>query len=178
MYLNNDELPFLLLVDEDGMDYLDNERRPHFPQFSYSASGREWTIHRSDIITAGLWGHQCGTKRPTALDWPTDPHWLEGFCPSPLLFLLFFHLSRPLLFFFYFCECLFRRNLQTKRWPELRCDQLLCNVPLMSGASLVACCALMCVCPAKPTEQTPPIQLNDSWCIFATSYLCEGDTVF
>ncbi|KAJ3609983.1 hypothetical protein NHX12_022077 [Muraenolepis orangiensis] len=28
-------------VDEDGMDCLDNERRPHFPQFSYSASGRE-----------------------------------------------------------------------------------------------------------------------------------------
>uniref|UniRef100_A0A7N8YQE0 non-specific serine/threonine protein kinase n=1 Tax=Mastacembelus armatus TaxID=205130 RepID=A0A7N8YQE0_9TELE len=27
--------------DEDGMDCLDNERRPHFPQFSYSASGRE-----------------------------------------------------------------------------------------------------------------------------------------
>ncbi|KAK2918488.1 hypothetical protein Q8A73_002859 [Channa argus] len=28
--------------DEDGMDAADNERRPHFPQFSYSASGREW----------------------------------------------------------------------------------------------------------------------------------------
>ena len=28
-------------VDEDGMDCMDNERRPHFPQFSYSASGRE-----------------------------------------------------------------------------------------------------------------------------------------
>ncbi|KAK6489576.1 RAC-gamma serine/threonine-protein kinase isoform X1 [Huso huso] len=27
--------------DEDGMDCMDNERRPHFPQFSYSASGRE-----------------------------------------------------------------------------------------------------------------------------------------
>ncbi|KAJ4918392.1 hypothetical protein JOQ06_022057 [Pogonophryne albipinna] len=27
--------------DEDGMDAADNERRPHFPQFSYSASGRE-----------------------------------------------------------------------------------------------------------------------------------------
>ncbi|XP_073904889.1 RAC-gamma serine/threonine-protein kinase isoform X7 [Castor canadensis] len=27
--------------DEDGMDCVDNERRPHFPQFSYSASGRE-----------------------------------------------------------------------------------------------------------------------------------------
>ncbi|XP_067371912.1 RAC-gamma serine/threonine-protein kinase isoform X2 [Channa argus] len=27
--------------DEDGMNCLDNERRPHFPQFSYSASGRE-----------------------------------------------------------------------------------------------------------------------------------------
>ncbi|XP_077585388.1 RAC-gamma serine/threonine-protein kinase isoform X2 [Stigmatopora nigra] len=27
--------------DEDGTDCLDNERRPHFPQFSYSASGRE-----------------------------------------------------------------------------------------------------------------------------------------
>uniref|UniRef100_A0AAQ4RZ54 non-specific serine/threonine protein kinase n=1 Tax=Gasterosteus aculeatus aculeatus TaxID=481459 RepID=A0AAQ4RZ54_GASAC len=26
---------------EDGMDAADNERRPHFPQFSYSASGRE-----------------------------------------------------------------------------------------------------------------------------------------
>uniref|UniRef100_A0A087X4S4 non-specific serine/threonine protein kinase n=3 Tax=Cyprinodontoidei TaxID=8087 RepID=A0A087X4S4_POEFO len=29
--------------DEDGMDAADNERRPHFPQFSYSASGRERT---------------------------------------------------------------------------------------------------------------------------------------
>uniref|UniRef100_A0A672RJ58 non-specific serine/threonine protein kinase n=1 Tax=Sinocyclocheilus grahami TaxID=75366 RepID=A0A672RJ58_SINGR len=27
--------------DEDGMDSADSERRPHFPQFSYSASGRE-----------------------------------------------------------------------------------------------------------------------------------------
>ncbi|XP_008588546.1 PREDICTED: RAC-gamma serine/threonine-protein kinase-like [Galeopterus variegatus] len=27
--------------DEDGMDCADSERRPHFPQFSYSASGRE-----------------------------------------------------------------------------------------------------------------------------------------
>ncbi|CAG5947079.1 unnamed protein product [Menidia menidia] len=27
--------------DEEGMDAADNERRPHFPQFSYSASGRE-----------------------------------------------------------------------------------------------------------------------------------------
>uniref|UniRef100_A0ABI7WVD1 non-specific serine/threonine protein kinase n=1 Tax=Felis catus TaxID=9685 RepID=A0ABI7WVD1_FELCA len=27
--------------DEDGMDGVDSERRPHFPQFSYSASGRE-----------------------------------------------------------------------------------------------------------------------------------------
>lgn len=27
--------------DDDGMDCMDNERRPHFPQFSYSASGRE-----------------------------------------------------------------------------------------------------------------------------------------
>uniref|UniRef100_A0A667YYW9 non-specific serine/threonine protein kinase n=1 Tax=Myripristis murdjan TaxID=586833 RepID=A0A667YYW9_9TELE len=27
--------------DEDGMDAADSERRPHFPQFSYSASGRE-----------------------------------------------------------------------------------------------------------------------------------------
>uniref|UniRef100_A0A8C6P942 non-specific serine/threonine protein kinase n=1 Tax=Nothobranchius furzeri TaxID=105023 RepID=A0A8C6P942_NOTFU len=27
--------------DEDGVDAADNERRPHFPQFSYSASGRE-----------------------------------------------------------------------------------------------------------------------------------------
>ncbi|XP_026978252.1 RAC-gamma serine/threonine-protein kinase isoform X2 [Sagmatias obliquidens] len=27
--------------DEDGMDCTDSERRPHFPQFSYSASGRE-----------------------------------------------------------------------------------------------------------------------------------------
>uniref|UniRef100_A0A672L980 non-specific serine/threonine protein kinase n=1 Tax=Sinocyclocheilus grahami TaxID=75366 RepID=A0A672L980_SINGR len=27
--------------DEDGMECMDNERRPHFPQFSYSASGRE-----------------------------------------------------------------------------------------------------------------------------------------
>ncbi|XP_036020522.1 RAC-gamma serine/threonine-protein kinase isoform X3 [Mus musculus] len=27
--------------DDDGMDGMDNERRPHFPQFSYSASGRE-----------------------------------------------------------------------------------------------------------------------------------------
>lgn len=27
--------------DEDGMDCVDSERRPHFPQFSYSASGRE-----------------------------------------------------------------------------------------------------------------------------------------
>lgn len=29
---------FLPADDEDGMD---NESRPHFPQFSYSASGRE-----------------------------------------------------------------------------------------------------------------------------------------
>ncbi len=38
---------FLLLPtdDEDGMDSADSERRPHFPQFSYSASGREW-CHR------------------------------------------------------------------------------------------------------------------------------------
>ena len=32
---------FLPTDDEDGMDCMDNERRPHFPQFSYSASGRE-----------------------------------------------------------------------------------------------------------------------------------------
>ena len=32
---------FLPADDEDGMDGVDSERRPHFPQFSYSASGRE-----------------------------------------------------------------------------------------------------------------------------------------
>ncbi|CAF89793.1 unnamed protein product, partial [Tetraodon nigroviridis] len=39
--LNVTDRLFHLAVDEDGMDCLDNERRPHFPQFSYSASGRE-----------------------------------------------------------------------------------------------------------------------------------------
>lgn len=34
----------VLSDDEDGMDAADNERRPHFPQFSYSASGREWAL--------------------------------------------------------------------------------------------------------------------------------------
>lgn len=34
-------LTFAPTDDEDGMDCMDNERRPHFPQFSYSASGRE-----------------------------------------------------------------------------------------------------------------------------------------
>lgn len=26
-------------LSDDSMDCVDNERRPHFPQFSYSASG-------------------------------------------------------------------------------------------------------------------------------------------
>lgn len=47
--LNRAELPLganatslcVSVDDEDGMDAADNERRPHFPQFSYSASGRE-----------------------------------------------------------------------------------------------------------------------------------------
>lgn len=38
-------------VDEDGMDCIDNERRPHFPQFSYSASGREW-VHTASTASS------------------------------------------------------------------------------------------------------------------------------
>lgn len=30
---------FVFLPPDDSMDCVDNERRPHFPQFSYSASG-------------------------------------------------------------------------------------------------------------------------------------------
>lgn len=154
--VNNHYLPFFFLVDEDGMDCLDNERRPHFPQFSYSASGREWTIHRSDITTAVLWGHQCGTKKTHSFGLTQTHTDLKEFALRLSSSSSLFHLSRPLLYSS-FCECLFRRNFQKKRWSELRCDQLLCNVPLMSGASLVACCALMCVCPAKLTEQTAQI---------------------
>lgn len=38
--------------DEDGMDAADNERRPHFPQFSYSASGREWALQPSQPVSS------------------------------------------------------------------------------------------------------------------------------
>lgn len=137
------------------MDCLDNERRPHFPQFSYSASGREWTIHRSDIITAGFWGHHCGTKRPITLDWPrTTLTW--RICPSPLLPLFFTSPGHFSIFIFVnaFLEGTSRQNYPLiqhcdPRWSEVWCDQLLCNVPLMSGASPVACCALTCVDPAE-----------------------------
>lgn len=134
------------------MDCLDNERRPHFPQFSYSASGREWPLHYGDIITAGLWGHQCGTKRRTAPDVPQKD--LKGCCPSPSPPPPFFFTS-AVCFSVYLSETLFRENLlsnpalQTCGDPKLWCDQLLCNVPLMTGASPVACCALTCVGPAK-----------------------------
>lgn len=92
-YLN----PRSSVVDEDGMDCLDNERRPHFPQFSYSASGREWTLCHGDIITAGLWGHQTGAKEPTALDQPrmTMTWRILPFCSSRL------HLSGLLSFFIF-----------------------------------------------------------------------------
>lgn len=109
-------LLFCVSVDEDGMDCLDNERRPHFPQFSYSASGREWVVHCfGDIITAGLWGHHCGTKRPMALDWPRSTMtWrILPFSSSSSLF----HLSTPfhlLLIFIYFCESPFYKQLQGK----------------------------------------------------------------
>ena len=49
--------PLASTDDEDGMDCMDNERRPHFPQFSYSASGREWvpycgaSPHSSYMVT-------------------------------------------------------------------------------------------------------------------------------
>lgn len=45
--------------DEDGMDAADNERRPHFPQFSYSASGREWAFPpRQSVLFpfVAIWG--------------------------------------------------------------------------------------------------------------------------
>lgn len=45
--------------DEDGMDAADNERRPHFPQFSYSASGREWAFppYQSVLFPfVAIWG--------------------------------------------------------------------------------------------------------------------------
>lgn len=150
------------LVDEDGMDCLDNERRPHFPQFSYSASGREWTVHHSDIITAGLWGHHCGRKETHSFGPTQNNHDLKDFCPFPLPRYLFF--TSPVCFFslsLFFkilsnpsLEKTFRRNYGlilhcNPRWSELWCDQLLCNDPLMMGAPPVACCALTCVGPAK-----------------------------
>lgn len=145
------------------MDCLDNERRPHFPQFSYSASGREWTVHHGDTIAAGLWGHQCGTKRPTALDRPRTKQWLEGFCPSlpapPLFFTSPVQYSINLFIYLFifvnpFLERTSRQNYPLilhciPRWSEPWCDQLLRNVPLMTGASPVACCALTCVSPTK-----------------------------
>lgn len=41
--LNTDMSHFFLFVlfssADDNLEFVDNERRPHFPQFSYSASG-------------------------------------------------------------------------------------------------------------------------------------------
>lgn len=37
--LSNGFVLFVFLPPDDSMDCVDNERRPHFPQFSYSASG-------------------------------------------------------------------------------------------------------------------------------------------
>lgn len=76
---------------------------------------------------------------------------------SPSLFHLFSLLLSFIYIYFFvkpFSERTSRQNCFlilhcNPRWSELWCDQLLCNVPLMTGASPVACCALTCVCPAK-----------------------------
>lgn len=50
---------YVSVDDEDGMDAADNERRPHFPQFSYSASGREWAFPpRQSVLFpfVAIWG--------------------------------------------------------------------------------------------------------------------------
>lgn len=98
------------------MDCLDNERRPHFPQFSYSASGREWTVHESDIIRSSAWY----TKGPQLR---TDPEWLwlDGFCPfcfSPLYLSSLLH-----LLFIYFlvnpCRGSFQAKIHSKPARQL-----------------------------------------------------------
>lgn len=141
--------PWFSAVDEDGMDCLDNERRPHFPQFSYSASGREWTVrHHSDIITAGHRRDPQLLDRPRmTLTWRISPLLLSS---SPLQ-------SASLLFV---CE-----SLQTKpililrcgpRGSEVQCDPLRCDVISLwgAGATPMACCVLTRVDPSKHWETT------------------------
>lgn len=119
------------------------------------------TVTSSQLVSEVM---NVGQKDPQLWTDPEGP-WLEGFCPSPpLLFLSLSPLqSAPLFLFLFlvnpFLERTSRQNYFlilhcNPRWSELWCDQLLCNVPLKTGASPVACCALTCVGPAKLKKQT------------------------
>lgn len=96
-------------VDEDGMDCMDNERRPHFPQFSYSASGREWVLHAgtaprlpisSCMVTMATTGPSAPNQplslslflsrslspnplTPPPLVWVVFTHWVKLKCHDP-----------------------------------------------------------------------------------------------
>lgn len=72
-------------VDEDGMDCMDNERRPHFPQFSYSASGREWSPsqpalpHPHHASPLERTTSSASTKLPSSTGIPSSlSSWAEG----------------------------------------------------------------------------------------------------
>lgn len=105
----------------------------------------------SDIIKAGLWGHQCGTQKsqqqtnpPIALDQAS----FRGFFPSPSFLLS----SSPLQSAFFIYYSYFWRKKQTtrkeKKQPPKRSklwwDQLWW--PFKDRSFTGARCALMCVC--------------------------------
>ena len=103
-----------------------------------------------------------------------EQQWTWGILPfssTPLFFTSPVHFSIYLFIYLFntflwipFLEWTWRQNDPLilhwiPRRSELWCDRLLCNVPLMTGASPLACCALMCVGPAKLTSDQVRQQL-------------------
>lgn len=158
------------------MDCLDNERRPHFPQFSYSASGREWTVrHHSDIITAGHRRDPQLLDRPRmTLTWRISPLLLSS---SPL------HLSSPLLFFSFV-----KASKQSRFWAcaaalgDPKCSAILCAVmwsPFEGREQRWWPAVFWHVLILPNTEKQPLIDLDDSRdADIAASYLWVKDAAF
>lgn len=121
------------------MDCLDNERRPHFPQFSYSASGREWTVqwrhHQSWSLRSSTWDPKKRKNKQTNPPTASDQASLRGFFPSPSFLLS----SSPLqsaffIYYSYFCQKKTNKQKKTTRPSDPNCDLISCDDPLRTGA--------------------------------------------